>query len=71
MMPNFKRLQSATISSPAFGFCKKSIEQFVVTAKGSLPIYAKSKICIPISTRLKMVGPETVPPGRRFSDEIF
>jgi len=52
-------------------FAKKSIEQFVVTAKGSLPICAKSKIYIPISTRLKMVGPETVPPGRRFSDEIF
>ena len=50
---------------------KKSIEQFVVTAGGSLPICARSKIYIPISTRLKIVGPETVPPGRKFSFVIF
>jgi len=71
VLPNFKRLQSATSSSSIVGFFRKSIEQFVVTAKGSLPICARSKIYIPISTRLKIVGPETVPPGRKFSCVIF
>ena len=56
---------------PVLVFFKKFIEQFVVTAGGSLTICARSKIYIPIPTRLKIVGPETVPPGRKFSCVIF
>ena len=38
VFPNFISLQSEIISSFAFGFHKKSIEQLVVTARGSFPI---------------------------------
>ena len=68
---NFISLQSTIISSFAFGFRRKSIEQLVVTARGSFPICARSKIYIPISIRAKMAGPETVQQGRKFSVFTF
>ena len=71
VFPNFISLQSAIISSFAFGFRRKSIEQLVVTVRGSFPTCARSKIYIPISIRAKMVGPETVPPGRKLSVFTF
>jgi hypothetical protein len=71
VFPNFISLQSAIISSFAFGFHRKSIEQLVVTARGSFPICARSKIYIPISIRAKMAGPETVQQGRKFSVFTF
>ena len=54
------------IRPPAGGLRMKSMEQFVVTASASGPIRARIARYIATSASANIVGPETVPPGRRW-----